>query len=352
MPDPRRHGPPWSQDGSGGPGWGPPGGFIFRWVIGVMIALFVLGPLIGVTLGGMFGMFQGPRRFIVAGLALLVLVGIIVFARNRFSRTWRPIGALIDATRRLGEGETGVRIPITEPGPLAAVSGSFNRMAARLEEEDERRRRLLADLGHELRTPLTVIRGEIEAVIDGLHDPSQLSNVIDEVELMERLLEDLRVLTLAEAGRLQLHREPTDLESVVGDVLASFAAPMEAQHVSRVVSVDHELGEIDVDPYRLRQVLANLVSNSINQMPEGGRLEVSAARVEEGKVRIQVADTGPGIPPERLEDVFKRFVKSGDSTGSGLGLSIARDLIEAHGGTISAGNRPDGGAVFTIELPA
>jgi signal transduction histidine kinase len=319
-------------------------------VIAVIVAIFVLGPLIGVFMSGVFGAFQGPRRFVIAGLALLVLVGIILFARNRFGRTWRPIGQLIDATRRLGDGETGVRIPIEEPGPLAAVSGSFNRMAARLEEEEERRRRLLADLGHELRTPLTVIRGEIEAVIDGLHDPSQLSNVIDEVELMERLLEDLRVLTLAEAGRLQLHREPTDVESVLGDVVGSFSAPIEAQHIEAAVSVEPGFGEIDVDPYRLRQVLSNLVSNALDQMPDGGRLAVSAA-AEGGKVRIQVADTGPGIPPDRLEQVFERFVKSGDSTGSGLGLSIARDLVEAHGGTISAANRHSGGAIFTIDLP-
>jgi signal transduction histidine kinase len=319
-------------------------------VIALIVAIFVLGPLVGVFMSGMFGGFQGPRRFIFAGLALLVLVGIILFARNRFGRSWRPIGQLIDATRRLGDGESGVRIPITEPGPLAAVSGSFNRMAARLEEEDERRRRLLADLGHELRTPLTVIRGEIEAVIDGLHDPSQLSNVIDEVDLMERLLEDLRVLTLAEAGRLQLHREPTDVESVVGDVISSFSTPIVAQRVQAVMSVEPAIGEIDVDPYRLRQVLSNLVSNALNQMPNGGRLEVGAAGAG-GRIRIQVADTGPGIPPDRLEHVFERFVKSGDSTGSGLGLSIARDLVEAHGGTIAAANRPEGGAVFTIDLP-
>jgi signal transduction histidine kinase len=278
------------------------------------------------------------------------VVGIILFVRSRFGRTWAPVGQLIDATRRLGDGETGVRIPINQPGPLAAVSGSFNRLAARLEEEDERRRRLLADLGHELRTPLTVIRGEIEAVIDGLHDPSQLSNVIDEVELMERLLEDLRVLTLAEAGRLQLHREPTDLEGLVGDVVTSFATAMEARHVTPAVSVDPVIGEIEVDPYRLRQVLSNLVSNALNQMPEGGKLEVSAS-LERDRVLLAVADTGPGIPADRLEHVFERFVKSGDSTGSGLGLSIARDLVEAHGGTIAAANRPEGGAVFTIDLP-
>lgn len=322
---------------------------MFRRIIGFALFLIILGPLLGVLISSLFGMFQGPRRFVVGGLAILVLLVLVMFARNRFGRTWAPIGALIDATRRLGDGETGVRIPISEPGPLAAVSGSFNRMAARLEEEDERRRRLLGDLGHELRTPLTVIRGEIEAVLDGLHEPESLSNVIDEVDLMERLLEDLRVLTLAEAGRLQLHREPTDIEGVIGDVIASFATGLEARTVTPEIEVDPGIDEIDVDPYRLRQVLSNLVSNALNQMPDGGRLEVSVHR-DQGRIRIEVADTGPGIPADRLDHVFERFVKSGDSTGSGLGLSIARDLVEAHGGTLTAANRPEGGAVFTIDL--
>ena len=110
------------------------------------------------------------------------------------------------------------------------------------------------------------------------------------------------------------------------------------------------MGDLEVDPYRLRQVLSNLVSNALNQMQDGGSLEVSA-HLEQNVVRIEVADNGPGIPPDRLEQVFERFVKSGDSTGSGLGLSIARDLVEAHGGTIDAANRPQGGAVFSIVLP-
>jgi two-component system sensor histidine kinase BaeS len=343
MPDPRWQGPPWSHDGQGPRR-------VWRPFIGIALFLIILGPFLGVFFANLFGVFRGPGRFVLGGLAILALIGLVTFARNRFGRTWAPIDALIDATKRLGDGETGVRIPITEPGPLAAVSGSFNRMAARLEEEDERRRRLLADLGHELRTPLTVIRGEIEAVIDGLHDPESLSNVIDEVDLMERLLEDLRVLTLAEAGRLQLHREPTDIEAVIGDVVASFSTTLDARNVTSQVEIEPGMGELDVDPYRLRQVLSNLVSNALDQMQEGGRLEVSARR-DEAAARIEVADSGPGISPDRLEQVFERFVKSGDSTGSGLGLSIARDLVQAHGGTIAAANRPEGGAVFTIALP-
>jgi two-component system sensor histidine kinase BaeS len=223
-------------------------------------------------------------------------------------------------------------------------------MAARLEEEDERRRRLLADLGHELRTPLTVIRGEIEAVLDGLHDPQSLSHVVDEVDLMERLLEDLRVLTLTEAGRLQLHRETLDIEILIGDVITSFAALLESHGVVTAVEIQPDLPEIEVDHHRLRQVLANLISNAAAQMPEGGSLGVQA-REEGASLVIDVSDTGPGIPADRLERVFERFVKAGDSRGTGLGLSIARDLVEAHGGTLDAANQPEGGARFSLRLP-
>jgi signal transduction histidine kinase len=287
----------------------------------------------------------------LGGLAVLGLIVILLIARAIFGRSWAPVGDLIDATTRLGDGETGVRIDQVGPGPFGAVGASFNRMAARLEEEDERRRRLLADLGHELRTPLTVIRGEIEAVLDGVHPPQSLSSVVDEVDLMERLLEDLRVLTLTEAGRLQLHKEATDVETLIGDVVTSFAMAIENQGVITEVTVDPQAGEIEIDPYRVRQVLANLVSNALNQMPSGGTLSITAER-EPGSLVIMVADTGPGIPPDRLDQVFQRFVKAADSTGTGLGLSIARDLVEAHGGTIKAANRVPNGAVFRIRLPA
>jgi two-component system sensor histidine kinase BaeS len=348
MPEREHGGPPWMRDDRH-PGWGPGAGF-FRRIIGVVLFLILAGPVLGFFFSRLFFLLRTPHRWVLGGLLVLGLVAVATMARSSFGRTWRPVGELIDATRRLGDGETGVRIPITGPGPLAAVSGSFNRMATRLEEEDERRRRLLADLGHELRTPLTVIRGEIEAVLDGVHDPQGLGNVIDEVELMERLLDDLRVLTLAEAGRLQLHKEPTHIETLLRDVLASFATVIEERDVETITDFGPGLEEFEADPHRLRQVLANLVSNALNQMHGGGSLVVSA-RPGPGSIRIEIADTGPGIPEDRLEQVFDRFVKSGDSAGSGLGLSIARDLVQAHGGTIAAANRPDGGAVFTVELP-
>jgi signal transduction histidine kinase len=174
--------------------------------------------------------------------------------------------------------------------------------------------------------------------------------VVDEVELMERLLEDLRVLTLTEAGRLRLDKEATDIEDVIGDVVASFAAVLERQGVATVIEVEPDLPQQEVDHHRLRQVLANLISNAAAQMPDGGKLQVRCGR-NGGSFFIEVSDTGPGIPEDRLEQVFHRFVKAGDSRGTGLGLSIARDLVEAHGGTLRATNRAEGGAAFTVSLP-
>lgn len=323
---------------------------MFRRMIGFVFVLVLIGTLVGAIVATGFMAITGRGRWIVVAVTLLAIVGFGAFARRMFGRTWAPVGELIDATRRLGSGETDVRIETRRPGPLAAVSSSFNRMAASLEAEDERRRRFIADIGHELRTPMTVIRGEIEAVLDGVHPPESLGNVIDEVDLIDRLLEDLRVLAMTEAGRLRLEPEPTDLSDLARDVLASFSGRLDAQRIKSEVVVSPGMSDVEVDPLRMHQVLSNLVRNALDQMPEGGELEVSV-RTEPGSTLIHVADSGPGIDDADANKMFERFVRAGDSGGSGLGLSISRDLVEAHGGTLTAANVPNGGAVFNIRLP-
>ena len=325
-----------------GPGRHPrgPGRHIGFRIFGFLFFLLFVSAIIG----GLIAWLATPDRGWFLLIGFLVIAGFFSLMRRMFTRTWAPISRLIDATTRLGEGDTSVRMARSN-GPWNAVSASFNKMADRLEAEDEQRRRLLADLGHELRTPLTVIRGEIEAVIDGVHPPSSLHNVVDEVALMDRLLEDLRTLALAESGGLELVTEPTDLGELVSDVVDSFTSVSAAQAVE--VSVENSgAATAEIDPHRIHQVIGNLIANALAHMRAGGRLEVSV----DGTV-IEVADTGPGLP-EDTESVFDRFVKAADSTGSGLGLSIARDLTEAHGGTIEAANRPGGGAVFVVRLPA
>lgn len=324
---------------------------MFRRVAGFVFLLIVLGTLIGAIVASGFMAIRGHGRWIVVAVTLLVIVAFGSFARRMMGRTWAPVGELIDATRRLGNGESGVRIETRRPGPLAAVSASFNRMAESLEAEDERRRRFIADIGHELRTPMTVIRGEIEAVLDGVHPPESLGNVVDEVDVIDRLLDDLRVLAMTEAGRLRLEPEATDLADLARDVLASYSGRLNDQGVTGEVVAATEMAEVEVDPLRMHQVLSNLVRNALDQMPDGGDLKVTV-RTEQGATVIDVADSGPGIDQADGGMIFERFVRARDSSGSGLGLSISRDLVEAHGGTLTASNAPGGGAVFTVRLAA
>lgn len=323
---------------------------MFRRVLGLFLFLILVAVAAGAMIAtGLAAVTGSTRWWIVIGtVAALVLVAVV--SRRLFGRTWQPIGELIEATRRLGEGEHGVRLGFSRRGPFAAVSRSFNKMAERLEAEDERRRRLLADIGHELRTPMTVIRGEVEAVIDGLHRPGELSNVVDEIDLIDRLLDDLRLLSMAESGTLRLEIEPTDLGELARAVIASFSHTTSANRIDFVVVSEADGPEAEVDPHRIHQVISNLVANALRQMPDSGRLEIRVT-TDATSATIEVADTGSGIVGQDVDRVFDRFVRSSDSTGAGLGLSISRDLVEAHQGTITAANHDDGGAVFTVTLP-
>lgn len=324
---------------------------MFRRVIGLVFFLVLAGTVIGAIVATGFAALNGSERWLIVAATVGALLFFALVARRMLRRNLAPVGQLIEATRRLGEGDHGARLDITGPGPFAAVSRSFNKMAERLEEEDVRRRRLLADIGHELRTPMTVIRGEVEAVLDGLHTSSDLSNVIDEIDVIDRLLDDLRLLSMAEAGTLRLQTEPTDVGDLVRAVVGSFSNMTGSQGVEVTVTADPEVREIEIDPHRIHQVVSNLVANALRQMPDGGHLELTVTADPETVV-IVVADTGPGLGDDEIARAFDRFVRSTDSTGTGLGLSISRDLAQAHGGTVTAANRDSGGAVFTVVLPS
>jgi two-component system sensor histidine kinase BaeS len=323
---------------------------MFRRVIGFVFFLVLAGTVVGAIVATGFAALTGAERWLIVAATIAALLFLAFMARRMFRRNLVPVGQLIEATRRLGQGDHGVRLEIRGPGPFVPISRSFNKMAERLEEEDVRRRRLLADIGHELRTPMTVIRGEVEAVLDGLHSATDLSNVIDEIDVIDRLLDDLRLLSMAEAGTLRLETEPTDIGDLARAVTGSFSNLAEAQGVGVTVDAHATLPEIEVDPHRIHQVISNLVANALRQMPHGGRLDVNVT-AEAEKLIIRVADTGPGLQDDDIDRVFDRFVRSTDSSGTGLGLSISRDLVEAHGGTLTAANRDSGGAVFTVSLP-
>ncbi len=345
-----------------GAGWGPPGRGAAAWE-GFGRYMFLGGLLfLAFTMFGAFALvalaLAALRQIGVVlpelgGLLPLVVIGgIVLLIMRRFRRTWHPVRQLIGAAGALADGDYSVRVRAGGSASIRSVVASFNDMAHRLETADEQRRRLLADLGHELRTPLTVIRGEIEAMLDGIHTPDaeHLDMLIGEVAVMERLLEDLRTLSLIDAGSLTLHPEPTDVAGLLEDVAdAHRRRAGEAGVVIQVFS-GPGVGEVELDPVRMREVLANLVVNSLRAMPDGGALVLRAKRAG-SRVVLDVEDTGAGIPATDVEHVFDRFHKGSTSQGSGLGLTISRDLVAAHGGEIALDSAPGRGTTVRIELP-
>jgi two-component system sensor histidine kinase BaeS len=292
----------------------------------------------------------GRPGAILVGLALVLAA--IVSVGRWIRRAAEPIGDVMEAADRVAAGDLSARVRPRGPGDVRRLGRSFNQMAERLERDEARRRELLADVAHELRTPLQVLRGGLEGVVDGLYpaDREHLAPILAETTVMSRLLDDLLTLSTAEAGALELHREPVPPAVLVDDAVAAFRATADGRGVRLGSDVQAGLPEIDVDPVRVGEVLANLTANALRHTPAGGSVEVAAAAAPEG-VAFEVRDTGTGIDPERIERVFERFERSPDSGGSGLGLAIAKSLVEAHGGSIDARSDPGDGTTIRFTLP-
>jgi two-component system sensor histidine kinase BaeS len=320
------------------------------WLGGLLFLLFGL-LMVAAVIALIVTIVVGVAKAVWFLMPVLVVVAVIAIGRSA-GRTWTPVRGLIDAAGSLADGDYTVRVPESGPPSMRPVVSSFNRMAKRLEEAEEQRRRLIADVGHELRTPLTVVRGEIEAMLDGVHqaDPDHLEQLLEEVGVMERLLEDLRTLSLAESGALALHPEPADVGELVRDVAAGQRRAAEAAGVVVTVKVGPEVGEAVVDPVRVREVVSNLMVNALRAMPDGGALTL-AVGIALGKIVIDVRDTGMGIDPDDVDAMFERFRKGSTSSGSGLGLTISRDLVEAHGGSITIDSEPGAGTTVRVRLP-
>ncbi len=280
-------------------------------------------------------------------IALVTVIALLAIAARVFGRTIFSARQLVDATGRLAEGDYSARVAVDAPRSLAAVVSSFNRMADRLESEDARRRALLADLGHELRTPLTVLQGRVEALIDGVHprDDAHLEALLGDILMMERLLEDLRTLSLSQAGALSLHPEPTDLDDIAADLA----------HAYRTGDVDvrteGSIGEpVVVDPIRMREVLTNLLNNAVAALADGGLIRLVLS-IEDDHAVVGVIDDGPGIPASELGGVFERYRTGDTRQGSGIGLALSRELVEAHGGSIAIDSVEGEGTTVTVRLP-
>jgi two-component system sensor histidine kinase BaeS len=330
-----------------------------------LLVLWLLGTLLGIVSG-----HAGDGDLVRAAAIIVLGTGVVtIIGGSRLARSiGGPLDDLVDAAGRVERGDLAARVPERRRGPreLRNLGRAFNTMAGRLEADEAQRRRLLADIGHELRTPLTVIEGHVEALIDGVYpaDQAHLEPILEAAQVMARLVEDLRTLTLAEAGALALHREPTDVQALLEDVAAALGPKAEAAGVRlevRTPRADAHLPAADLDQVRIREVVTNLVDNAIRYSPNGGTVHLAAV-VDGDDIELEVRDEGPGIAPELRERLFDRFAKGADSTGSGLGLAIARGLVEAHGGSVRAeaagdvaapgGTRPAGpGTRIVARLP-
>ncbi len=269
-------------------------------------------------------------------------------------RIARPVAALATATDALRRGERGARVTALPPDELGDLGRNFNDMAASLEREDGLRRRIVADVAHELRTPLTSIQGHLEALRDGVlpADQPTLAMLHDEASRLSHLVADLEGLARAEAAGLTLERRPIDVADVVRDVAAELSDGYRAKDVRLDLELAPAAAYADAD--RVAQIARNLVSNALKFTPPGGRVAV-ATRDGDGRAVLEVSDTGIGMTPEQSARAFERFWRSPDVAGvpgTGIGLTIVRELVAAHGGDVGVESAPGKGSTFRVTLPA
>jgi signal transduction histidine kinase len=303
------------------------------------------------------------QGFLLTGLAIggfTLVVGLLLSREMS-----RPLVDLTAATRAVAAGDLSVRVPVRYHGEVRELALAFNAMTEELARADELRRNLTADVAHELRTPLSVIRGKLEGVLDGVYPstPEHLSPILEEIKLLTRLVEDLRLLSLAEAGQLTLEKQTMDVSDLLRDARVNFTPQAADRGVTLALDLPPELPKVVADRRRIAQVLGNLLTNALRHTPSGGRVTLSAAVAPPliggaggGMLRVTVSDTGPGIPPEDLPYIFERFWRGEKSRsraggGAGLGLAIARQLVEMHGGTMDVDSTPAEGSKFWFTLP-
>lgn len=297
------------------------------------------------------------RSIFVAGL-IAALAALLVGALLLRQLT-RPLRRLARATEQIASGnsEPGPRLPVHSRDELGQLTSSFNRMAERLEKSEQLRRQMIQDIAHELRTPLTVIQGDLQAILEGVFasTPEAITSIHEESQRLSRLVNDLRELSLAEAGELTLSRRLMNINELIRQTATVTQPQLEGKGLKLKVELPEEPVEANVDPDRIGQVLVNLLSNAQRYTPDGGQITVRLWQ-QDGKACVSIADTGPGIAPEDLPHVFERFwradrARARASGGSGLGLSIAKQLVEAHGGQIWVESSPGHGTTFTFTLP-
>ena len=268
----------------------------------------------------------------------------------------RPIGDLVKASRQIGAGDRSVRAPLRGSTEMKELAVSFNTMADDLQNAEALRNNLMADVSHELRSPLTALEGNLRAVLDHVYtlDEAEIANLYGQTRHLIRIVNDLRELSLAENHQLRLEKQPTDVNALIAETVQAIE-PLAADQGVQLIDRAVELPEITIDPVRIRQVLFNLLSNSLRHTPAGGSITVSGT-VGDKEVCLAVQDTGEGLTAEQQASVFDRFYRgdksrSRETGGTGLGLAIVKAIVEAHGGRAEVSSAGNGkGSQFRIIL--
>lgn len=342
------------------------------------IPILVEGSPVGflkVRSAGQAGLTLAAERFLaqlnlaliqaaLIGAGLGALVGLLL-ARGLAA----PLDRLAKASRQLAQGDLSQRVPLDGPLEVSAASQAFNEMATALQQAEELRRRMIADIAHELRTPLAVVQGNLQAILDDVYplEKSEVQTIFEETLLLSRLVDDLRELALAEAGQLSLEAQEVDISSLLAQTIAVFSGPAAEKGVHLITSIPETLPAIWADPARTSQILRNLLANALRYTPRDGsitlRVKLSpvtgpamrAAYVPES-MRFEIEDSGPGIAPEDMSHVFERFWRADRSRsraqgGTGLGLAITQQLVLAQAGQIGVRSELGRGSCFWFSLP-
>jgi len=302
---------------------------------------------VGLIFGTLF-----PVALASLSLALLTIILGLLLIR----RIVTPLAEVIAGAQAVTAGNLEARVQVQGPQDLRALSDSFNQMAIALERNDRERRDLLADIAHELRTPIMAVRSRLECILDGVYpmDEHQLNLVLKANYLLEHLLEDLRLLTLAETRQLHFDKKYVDICALCQHMLDLLDADAQEKGTSLTLQYNDSHAKAFVDSQRIEQVISNLVGNALRYVPAGGKVWLNVENASD-RIILSVNDNGPGVPEADLPYIFNRFwrkdkSRSRTSGGTGLGLAIARQLIEAQGGSISAHNLPGGGLQISIVL--
>ncbi|MFC1940907.1 sensor histidine kinase [Chloroflexota bacterium] len=299
---------------------------------------------------------QTISRFLLWGALLAVAIALIFtfFLSRRISA---PIKILTLAARRLGQGDLSQRLQFKDKGEMGELAQAFNSMASDLERTEKLRRNMVADVAHEIRTPLSNIRGYLEAIRDGIKKPDKetIGSIDEEASLLSRLVDDLQDLALVEAGELKLYPQAEDISGIINQAVSAVSTQATAKGILVSTNLPDKLPPVNIDSQRISQVLRNLLENAITHTDKDGTITVDAKQ-QGSYLEVTMADTGEGIPPEHLPNIFERFYRVDKSraraTGSsGLGLTITKRLVEAHDGKIKAQSEWGKGSRFTFTVP-